>query len=61
MPLLTSRTGGTMIFPLGFTVVDATVNFSSGSTTMSLLSASPLSAPGSRESASGGVFVLPGT
>ena len=50
-----------MIFPSGFMVVEAATNFSSGSTTMSLLSFSPLSVPGGRESASGGVFVFPGT
>ena len=60
MPLFTSRMGGTMIFPSGFIVADATVNLFSGSTTTSLLSASPLSAPGGCESASGGVFIFPG-
>ena len=61
MPRFTSRIGGTIIFPSGVVVADATVNLSSGSTTTSLLSVSPLSAPGGRESASGGVLVFPGT
>ena len=61
MPLFTSRIGGTMIFPLWFVVVDATTNLSSGSTVTSLLSVSPLSAPGGRERASGGVLVFPST
>ena len=61
MPLLTSRMGGTMIFPSGVVVVDAIMNLSLGSTVMSLLSVSPLSAPGGHESASGGVLVFPGT
>ena len=60
IPLLTSRIGGTIIFPSKFVVVDAIVNFSSGSTMTSLLSVSPLSASGGRESALGGVFVFPG-
>ena len=50
-----------MIFPSGAAVMDAATNLLSGSTVMSLLSVSPLSAPGGRESASGGVLVFPGT
>ena len=61
IPLFTSSIGGTMIFPSGVTVADAVMNLLSGSTVMSLLSVSPLSAPGGRESASGGVLVFPGT
>ena len=52
--------GDTIIFPSGVVVMDAAVNLSSGSTMTSLLSVSPLSAPGGHESASGGVLVFPG-
>ena len=38
----------------------AMVNFSGGRTTISLLSFLPLSAPGSLDSASGGMLVFPG-
>ena len=41
MPLFTLRIGGTMIFPLGFVVMDAAMNLSSRSTMMSLLLVSP--------------------
>ena len=60
IPLFTSSISGMIIFPSGFMVVDAIVNLFSGSTMTSLLSVSPLSAPGGRESASGGVLVFPG-
>ena len=59
IPHFTSRIGDTMIFPSGAVVMHAEVNLSSGSTMMSLLLVSPLSAPGGRESTSGGVLVFP--
>ena len=61
IPLFTSSIGGTMIFPSGAVVVDAAMNLLSGSTMTSLLSVSPLSAPGGHESVSGGVLVFPAT
>ena len=53
--------GDTIIFPSGVVVIHAIMNLSSGSTMMSLLSVSPLSAPGRRESASRGMLVFPST
>ena len=50
-----------MIFPSGVVVMDAVTNLFFGSTMTSLLSVSPLSAPGGHESASGDVLVFPGT
>ena len=61
IPLFTSSIGSTMIFPSEAAVTDAATNLLSGSTMISLLSVSPLSAPGGHESASGGVLVFPGT
>jgi hypothetical protein len=49
-----------MIFPSGVVVVDAAINLCRGSIVMSLLSVSPLLAPGGQNRASGGVLVFPG-